>query len=181
MWKLSLLLFNGGKKIANFQLFLPPDKMDWSKILFSCQPEHVYDIWPKLLKISSKSEKLLLNKIIWRFRQVTFFKTSLIKSWSDQFMSLIDFVGIKKNIIGSAKMFGLEGQKGWKSAAGTCHCELACGHRPKFFCFNLTWYDIYRVGWLLKSLAGKFLLRFGTFWTLKRLFFTTKFKIIDKK
>ena len=59
------------------------------------------------------------------------------------------------------------------------HCELACGHRPFFF-FNLTWYDIYRVGWLLKSLTGKFLLRYSTFWTRKRQFFTNKFKIIDK-
>ena len=50
-----------------------------------------------------------------------------------------------------------------------------------FFFFNLTWYDIYRVGWLLKSLTGKFLLRYSTFWTRKRQFFTTKFKIINKK
>ena len=56
------------------------------------------------------------------------------------------------------------------------HCELACGHRPNFFFFNLTWYAIYRVGWLLKSLTGKFLLRYSTFWTRKRQFFTTKFK-----
>ena len=50
--------------------------------------------------------------------KVKIFTTSLIKSWSYQFLSLIDFVGIKIFIIVSAKKIGLEG---WKSAANIFH------------------------------------------------------------
>ena len=38
-----------------------------------------------------------------------------------QFLSLIDFVGIKLFIIASAKFFGLEGHEGCKSAANIFH------------------------------------------------------------
>ena len=49
------------------------------------------------------------------------FTTSLIKSWSYQFLSLIDLKGIKKFIIASAKKFGLEGQGGREVAASIFH------------------------------------------------------------
>ena len=49
--------------------------------------------------------------------KVKIFTTSLIKSWSYKFSSLIDLKGIKKFIIASAKIFGLEGQGGCKVAA----------------------------------------------------------------
>ena len=38
--------------------------------------------------------------------EVKNFTTSLIKSWSYEFLSLIDLKGIKKFIITSAKVFG---------------------------------------------------------------------------
>ena len=49
--------------------------------------------------------------------KVKIFTTSLIKSWSCNFSSLIHLKGIKKFIIASAKVFGLEGQGGCKLAA----------------------------------------------------------------
>ena len=106
-WKLSLLLCNGGQKWPFFSFFYLLE--NWLKyIFFSCPPEKFYDIWAQLTKISSKSEKLLLNKILLRFRQIgkwKFSTTSLIKSWSYEFSSLIDLKGIKKFIIASAKNF----------------------------------------------------------------------------
>ena len=50
-------------KNGHFSVFSTSWKMDWSKKKFSCPPEKIYDIWAQLTKISSKSEKKLLNKI----------------------------------------------------------------------------------------------------------------------
>ena len=73
--KLSLLLCNGGQKRAFFSFFFLLE--NWLKyFFFSCPPEKFYDIWAQLTKISSKSEKLLLNKILWCFRQIGKWKFS---------------------------------------------------------------------------------------------------------
>ena len=53
--------------------------------------------------------------------KVKIFTTSLIKSWSYQFLSLIDLKSIKKFIIASAKFFSLEGREGCKVAVNILH------------------------------------------------------------
>ena len=63
-------------KNGHFLVFSTSWKIDWI-IFFSCPPEKNYDIWAQLTKMSSKSEKLLLNKILWRFRQIGKWKFSL--------------------------------------------------------------------------------------------------------
>ena len=49
--------------------------------------------------------------------KVKIFTTSLIKSWSYEFSSLIDLKGIKNLLLHPQKIFGLEGQGGCKVAA----------------------------------------------------------------
>ena len=63
-------------KNGHFSVFSTSWKIDWSIFFFSCPPEKFYDIWAQLTKISSKSEKLLLNKILLRFRQIGKWKFS---------------------------------------------------------------------------------------------------------
>ena len=57
-------------KIGHFSVFFYLLE-NWLKyFFFSCPPEKFYDIWAQLTKFSSKSEKVLINKILWRFRQI---------------------------------------------------------------------------------------------------------------
>ena len=62
-------------KNGHFSVFSSSWKIDWSKKNLSCPPEKF--LWyAQLTKISSKSEKTLLNKILWRFRQIVKWKFS---------------------------------------------------------------------------------------------------------
>ena len=60
-------------KMAIFSVFYASWKIDWS-IFFLVPTRKKYDIWPQPMKISSKSIKLLLNEILWRFRQIVKWK-----------------------------------------------------------------------------------------------------------
>ena len=57
-------------KNGHFSVFSSCWKIDWSKFFSRSHQKNFYDIWPQPMKISSKSIKLLLNKILWRFRQI---------------------------------------------------------------------------------------------------------------
>ena len=61
-------LCNENQKMAIFQFFLPLEKL--IEVIFFLVPTKKYDIWVQLVKISSKSEKLLLHKILWHFCQI---------------------------------------------------------------------------------------------------------------
>ena len=148
--KLSLLLCNGGQIMTHFSVFYASCKIDWQWPFFSRRP-----LRKKLWYLSTtyenfiKSEKLLINKIVWRFRnwKVKIFTTSLIKSWSYQFLSLIDLKSIKKfiNCIRQSRpdIFGLEGQEGCKVAAYILHgFDCSKRHSLKAFIFRTNLPDV---------------------------------------
>ena len=94
-------------KMAIFQFFLPPGKLiEVNFFLVSTRK--------KLWYATTTSENFIkIQKFLTTYNLVTLlpnwkvkiFTTSLIKSWSYQFLSLIDLKGIKKFIIASAKNF----------------------------------------------------------------------------
>ena len=63
-------------KNGNFSVFSTSWKIDWSIYFSRAHQKNFYDIWAQLTKISSKSEKLLLNKNFLRFRQIGKWKIS---------------------------------------------------------------------------------------------------------
>ena len=63
-------------KNGHFFSFSSSWKIDWSKFFSSFPSEKFYDIWPKPYKDFIKINKNLLNKILWRFRQIGKWKFS---------------------------------------------------------------------------------------------------------
>ena len=57
-------------KNGHFSVFSSFWKINWSKFFSRSHQNFFYNIWPKPTKISSKSIKLLLHKILWRFCQI---------------------------------------------------------------------------------------------------------------
>ena len=68
--KYELAFMKWRPKMIIFSVFCASCKIDWINFLFVFPPEKIYDIWPNPTKISSKSIKLLLNKILWHFHQI---------------------------------------------------------------------------------------------------------------
>ena len=95
-------------KNGHFSVFYASCKIDWSEFFSRSHQKKIMIFEHNSTKFSLKSEKLLLNKNFmtlssnWKGK---FFTTSLIKSWSYEFLSLIDLKSIKKFIIASAKNF----------------------------------------------------------------------------
>ena len=65
-------------KNGHFSVFSTSWKIDWSNFFSLAHQNIFYDIWVQLTKISSKSEKILLDKILWRFRQMITHLSSII-------------------------------------------------------------------------------------------------------
>ena len=91
-------------KNGHFSVFSTSWKIDWSKF-FSTRKI----LWYLSTTFSSKSEKLLLNKILLRFR----LESEIFHNFINKKLVVWIFVtnrlkGIKKFIIASAKIFGLD-------------------------------------------------------------------------